>query len=314
MARSRDETAALERAVAARARRAHGVVTAVELLEAGAHDRWVAQRVRRGFLVPVHRGVYRMASSAPTWESSAAAALAAAGRSAAVSHWSAARLHDLSTPPRKLARLDVVVPNGALRRSLHGVTVHRSRSLAAVDVVVVRGLRVTSVARTLLDLAPQATREELERLLDDALLRRRTTLGRLERTLDRAGARGRGGVVALRTAAAVWGEGRYESIAETATARWLAQAGLELPRSQYEVRDSDGAFVARVDFAWPERRVALEVDGFAWHGDAVSFAADRHRQNRLVAAGWQVVRTSPRALAGGDQADTLRAALRTVLR
>jgi very-short-patch-repair endonuclease len=57
--------------------------------------------------------------------------------------------------------------------------------------------------------------------------------------------------------------------------------------AQYEVR-CGGRFVARVDVAWPGRRLALEYDG-AWHGEARQFARDRQRLNRLTAAGWRVV-------------------------
>ena len=50
----------------------------------------------------------------------------------------------------------------------------------------------------------------------------------------------------------------------------------------------DGRFVARVDFAWPEQKVAVEYDGL-WHADEVQFAKDRRRLNRLRAAGWRIV-------------------------
>jgi very-short-patch-repair endonuclease len=57
--------------------------------------------------------------------------------------------------------------------------------------------------------------------------------------------------------------------------------------AQYVVRDADG-FIARVDFAWPEHRIALEYEG-AWHGERQQVTKDRRRLNRLSAAGWQVV-------------------------
>jgi very-short-patch-repair endonuclease len=58
--------------------------------------------------------------------------------------------------------------------------------------------------------------------------------------------------------------------------------------AQYRVTDSRGARVARVDFAWPDRKVALEYDGL-WHADPEQFAKDRRRLNRLREAGWTVV-------------------------
>ncbi len=68
----------------------------------------------------------------------------------------------------------------------------------------------------------------------------------------------------------------------------LQASPLRRPIAQYVVRNADGHFVARVDFAWPEERVALEYDG-VWHGEHQQVARDRARLNRLTAAGWTVV-------------------------
>ena len=67
----------------------------------------------------------------------------------------------------------------------------------------------------------------------------------------------------------------------------MADGGLPAPTAQYRVRHG-GREVARVDFAWPELRVAVEYDG-AWHAEPGQFAKDRQRLNRLQAAGWTVV-------------------------
>ena len=67
----------------------------------------------------------------------------------------------------------------------------------------------------------------------------------------------------------------------------IGASGLPAPVAQFRVLDG-GRFVARVDFAWPRQRVAVEYDGL-WHGDPRQFAADRARLNRLTAAGWRVV-------------------------
>ncbi len=80
---------------------------------------------------------------------------------------------------------------------------------------------------------------------------------------------------------------RAESQPESRLRVLLVLAGL-VPEAQYAVRDAAGAFVARVDLAFVEQRVAVEYDG-AWHGAAGQFAKDRRRLNRLVAAGWTVL-------------------------
>jgi very-short-patch-repair endonuclease len=67
-----------------------------------------------------------------------------------------------------------------------------------------------------------------------------------------------------------------------------------LPVPQYEVRDDDGGLIARVDFAYPEVRLAIEVDGYAHHSSRKQWESDLARQNRLIAAGWRVLRFSSR--------------------
>ncbi|MGY1680159.1 endonuclease domain-containing protein [Geodermatophilus sp. SYSU D01176] len=82
-------------------------------------------------------------------------------------------------------------------------------------------------------------------------------------------------------------DGLAESPPETRVRLLMARGGLPTPVAQYVVRDARG-FVARVDFAWPELRLAVEYDG-AWHAEPGQFARDRQRLNRLQAAGWRVV-------------------------
>lgn len=78
--------------------------------------------------------------------------------------------------------------------------------------------------------------------------------------------------------------------------------------AQYGVR-SGGIFMARVDFAWPEQRVAVEYEGL-WHGEPQQVAKDRRRLNRLTAAGWTVVFVTAADL---HRPDLLLARLRALL-
>ena len=82
-------------------------------------------------------------------------------------------------------------------------------------------------------------------------------------------------------------DGRAESPQETRLRLLMARGGLPTPVAQFRVLVA-GRFVARVDFAWPDRRVAVEYDGL-WHAETAQFARDRQRLNRLQAAGWRVV-------------------------
>jgi hypothetical protein len=100
-----------------------------------------------------------------------------------------------------------------------------------------------------------------------------------------AAARGPGSARA-RTVASL-ADGRAESPQETRLRLLMLRGGLPAPVPQFSVR-VDGRFVARVDFAWPDRKVAVEYDGL-WHAEEGQFARDRQRLNRLHAAGWRVV-------------------------
>jgi very-short-patch-repair endonuclease len=82
-------------------------------------------------------------------------------------------------------------------------------------------------------------------------------------------------------------DGLAESPQETRLRLLVHRSGLPVPTAQYRIR-VDGRFVARVDFAWPEHRLALEYDG-AWHGEPGQFRRDRQRLNRLTAANWRTL-------------------------
>ena len=98
-------------------------------------------------------------------------------------------------------------------------------------------------------------------------------------------ARGHGAARSRRACALA--DGLAESPQETRLRLLLRRSGLAAPVAQYRVRDGDRV-VARVDFGWPEQKVALEYDGL-WHGESGQFAKDRRRLNHLTAAGWRVI-------------------------
>lgn len=100
-------------------------------------------------------------------------------------------------------------------------------------------------------------------------------------------ARGRGPGSARARRVCTLADGLAESPQETRLRLLLRASGLPAPVAQYRVHDDRG-FVARVDFAWPDHKLAVEYDGL-WHAEAGQFAKDRRRLNRLQAAGWRVV-------------------------
>jgi hypothetical protein len=196
------------------------------------------------------------------------------GRSAAVL-WGL----DLAGPEDDV---ECTVTPGCRAGTATGVRVTR-RALPAEDVVIRAGVRVTTPSRTALDLARIHPLEEAVVALDRFLLTRRVTLAELQGAAARLSGPGCRGV----RAAVARADGLAGSPQETRLRLRLHDSGLPRPVAQHEIRDADG-FVARVDFAWPEARVAVEYDGW-WHGEPQNVPKDRRRLNRLGAAGWTVI-------------------------
>jgi hypothetical protein len=201
---------------------------------------------------------------------------------ATVSGRSAAVLHGVDLAGTE-DDVEFTVPPGCRAGALRGVTVSR-RTLPEDDVVVRAGVRVTSPIRTALDLGRIPPTDEAVVALDRFL---RAGLVRLPVLQDAAAALVGPGCRAVRTAVGR-ADGLAESPQETRVRLLLHASSLPRPVAQYTVRRPDGGFVARVDFAWPEQKVALEYDG-VWHGDAQQVGRDRRRLNELTAAGWTVV-------------------------
>ncbi len=196
------------------------------------------------------------------------------GRSAAVL-WGV----DLAGPDDPVT---CTVPPSCRAGAVDGVAITR-RALPADEVTRRGATRVTTPLRTALDLCRT-------RPLDDAVvdLDRFLAGGRVEVASVRSAALGMAGRDCrhVRSVAAL-ADGLAGSPQETRLRLVLARAGLPAPVAQFVVRDG-GRFVARVDFAWPGHRLALEYDG-AWHGEPAQFRADRARLNAVTSAGWRTV-------------------------
>ncbi|MCU1616426.1 MAG: uncharacterized protein JWO98_3966, partial [Frankiales bacterium] len=162
--------------------------------------------------------------------------------------------------------------------------VHVRTATTAGDVVTDRDLRWTARTRTAVDLIRRGSLDEAVVLLDRLV---RADVADLTDVRAAAAALPRcSGSRQARTAAAL-ADGLAESPQETRLRLLLRGSGLPLPVAQHRVTD-DGRFVARVDFAYPGQRLAIEYDG-VWHGEPGQFARDRQRLNRLLAAGWRVL-------------------------
>jgi very-short-patch-repair endonuclease len=193
----------------------------------------------------------------------------------------AAWLHGLDIEP--CSPIEAAVPSTSSTSRLVGVVVRRY-SIPAADTSIRRGLRVTSAVRTIADLACRLPLADGVALLDSALHGRLVTGGRLR---DWAGTHmGYRGVRCLKRALEL-SDPAAESVMETRLRLLLVLAGLPHPRSQVSLRDDFGLFLARPDLYYPDARLAIEYDG-ATHRE--SLAADNRRQNRLIDAGYRLLR------------------------
>lgn len=206
------------------------------------------------------------------------------------------------------ARADAPVmvarPPGARMDGPRGVKVHRT-PFQDQDVAVVDGFRVTSPARAAWDVSTLAEPGPALAIVDGLL--HRGVLSPVDLAIRLAAGAGIWGVSRARE---VFGlaDGRSESPAESQVRLTVHRAGLPPPIPQFVVR-MEGRFVARVDFAWPDRKVILEYDG-AHHADVLQMRRDRKRLNDLVNAGWVVLHATASDL---QDPGPLLHALRTAL-
>jgi very-short-patch-repair endonuclease len=242
----------------------------------------VLRRVRAGRLHRLHRGVYAVGHTVLTREGRWLAAVLACGDGAVLSHRSAAAHWGLLT--NHSTRTDVTT----LRRRTGNATIrlHRSRFLDARDTTTHQGIAITSVARTLLDLAATVRPDRLERALAQAehleLYDQRT----IEDVLARAnGHRGRRAL-----AEATAQEPKItRSDWEIRLLKLIRAAALPEPLVNLALTASDHPAI-EVDFCWPSHRLVVEADGWASHRTRAAFEADRRRDAALQADGWRVVR------------------------
>lgn len=268
----------MDASIAKVAARQHGLFTMDQAVRAGATESAIRHRLRVGRWQRVGPGVYRVAGVPMSWTQRALAACLVAGSGAVVSHRSAAVFWGVSG--FRPGPVDITVPAGRSNRNALA-RVHRS---GLVEVARREGVPVTPPGRMVADLAGVVSGARLEEVVDDVLCRRLVALDELQ---------GRGGNRALRAVLAAWTPGAMpEGVAEMRVVRGLLAVGLPPPVRQYEIR-SGGVVIARVDLAYPEYRLAIELDGFRWHAGRGPFRSDRLRRNRIEAVGWRLLETAP---------------------
>jgi very-short-patch-repair endonuclease len=247
------------------------VVTRAQLLRAGITVKEIRHRLRTGALLREHRGVYRVGHRAPSVEAQYLAAVLACGEGALLSGRAAAHV---------LGLLKGVVPppevTSPTERRIRGVRTRRSRQIARRDAMTWRRIPVTTVARTLVDIAQDMPVVELARACHEAGVRHGTKPAEVEAVLARRpGSPGAGKLRQI-----LRGDVRVTlSKLEARFLTRLRDAGLPLPQTN---RPAGGR---RVDCRWPKQRLTVELDSYRYHHSRYAWEQDRRREREAHARG-----------------------------
>jgi hypothetical protein len=293
-----------ERALASLATSQYGVVGRWQLFSLGFGDEAIKLRLRAGRLHPLHRDAYAVGHRVVPKRGKWLAAVLALGPGTMLSHESAAALWGLARDPRKV---HVTAPRGRqVRPGRIGIQLHRCKF--HLDERVVRdAIPVTTVARTLFDLAERSAPHDLKRAWDEAdrlkLLRLREVAIAYDRGLGRRRAR-------RRIKPFLDAEQRYvedtASPLEDRFADFCATHRLPPPQTNVLVEGDE------VDALWPAARLIIELDSWEFHADRKAFETDRSRDTDHLLAGYRTIRVTHRRLS--EEPDRLATQICALLR
>ncbi|MGH2710997.1 MAG: type IV toxin-antitoxin system AbiEi family antitoxin domain-containing protein [Actinomycetota bacterium] len=270
------------------AARQHGVLTRRQALAAGLSKGSIGARLESGRWRMVQPGVYSARSVPASWHQRLMAAVLSGGEAALASHRSAATLWGLGLEGK--VRIEISVTAG---RRIKGAIVHRRKPGDQARVARVNGIPTTAMERTLLDIAAVVPAEHAGLALDKALRRGNATLREMRSFLESLGPKGRPGSRVLREliAARDGRDAQTESELESKLLHLLRRRRVPMPVPQFRVMDGD-LVVGRLDFAYPDHRIAIETDGYRWHGGPERWKKDMRRENRLKLLGWTLLHFS----------------------
>ncbi|MFQ5557661.1 MAG: type IV toxin-antitoxin system AbiEi family antitoxin domain-containing protein [Acidimicrobiales bacterium] len=284
MQRAQQPRASRQRACRELAAVQGGLIRKDQVIELGLSPGAIRWQLRSGNWLHVTRGVYRVFE--PRDRRDLLAGAVAALPDAVVSHESAAELHGMSTIS---ARRPSVSVHARTTHRFPGVSVHRTLDLAPQHIERRHGLQVTTLSRTVVDIAGVCSDAQLARVVDDLLVSSRLRLDQLADTVGEVARPGKRGSAALRRLL----EERAAPGDATATPlerhglKTLRHGGLPEPVVQCLVPwDLDRRF----DAAYPDHRLAIEWDSRRWHTRQADFQSDRERDRGAAVHGWTVLR------------------------
>jgi len=297
---------AFGRIVGPLAARQHGVVAARQLVAAGLARSSIAARVRSGLLHRVHRGVYAVGTERLTIHGRWMAAVLAGGPGAVLSHRPAGSAWNLR---EWTGRQAVTVPGW--RRDSAAIEFHCAR-LPADETTVREGIPITSVPRTILDLATILDPRRLARVVEEAEFQGLSDRLSLPALIARH--RGERGTGRLREvlAAAGYGKGVTKRELEERFVRFLGASGL--PHPELNASLAIGGRTVSADCLWRRRRLIVELHSARFHGTAPAISRDASRDRTLMIAGWRVIHVTWAQLTNRPERRALAADLERLLR
>ena len=284
------------RALGELARTRRGLFSTAAAAGIGIDVRSLIHLEERGWLRRVRRGAWALAGApGDRWEPLVAASVVM-GPGAVLSHWSAAAIHGFDGT--RIGAPELTVDAGS-RRRLEGVRIHRTGPVPSDEIVIRRGVAVTTPARTMVDLAASASEQRLGELLDGGVVRRLFTPAEVGSVLD-AQARRRPGAPLLRGLLDV-----RKDVGDSHLEQQILRSldPLRPFETHYQIVLDGRVYV--VDVAWPWCRVAAEIDGRTYRTTSRSaFERETRKLNELGNADWLVAH-----LSAGMSAATCRRAV-----
>jgi hypothetical protein len=273
---------------AAHAATQHSLLERHELVQLGITKSSIDHAQGRAHVLRIRKNVYAMPGSLDTYHQRVMAAVLSAGPGAVASHRTSARL--LGVAHRDAPDvIEITVPR--LRNPQPaGVVVHRIADLAPEHCLAVDGIPCTGPLRLLVDLGAVEPEHVVADVLERALTAGLVTIRGVEWMLTELSQRGRAGCGVIRKilderalASAI-----PDGLLEPRMARIFRRWGIPMPVFQYELRTASGLFVARFDFAYPDRKHAFEVDGYEHHGSPSAMERGFDRDRAARREGWEV--------------------------
>jgi very-short-patch-repair endonuclease len=291
-----------EREIAALAERQRGVVAQRQLIALGLSQRAIECRLESWRLRLVHREVYAVGHSQLSTQGRWVAAVLAYGEGALLSHRSAAALWGLARPRTSVVDLTAPAGRQGIRRRQR-IWIHRCR-LYPEDRAVHAGIPVTTVARTLFDLAEFVSFKRLESAWEEADRLNLLQLSAVEGVCERGYGRR-----ALRPIRRLLTEARAPTITRSPLEDDFAAFCREhrLPMPSFNTT----ALGHEVDALWPQQRLAAELDSWEFHRHRAAFERDRARDAALQVADYRTIRITNRRM--NNEAPALANELRALL-